>query len=779
MNQTAYKGLGKPLSTEKYNINVLNTNADIIDSELHKLDLKNENQDNLLATKEELNNHIDDKKNPHGTTKSHVGLSNVDNTSDMDKPVSNAQRKAIDEAVSNETDRAKDAEEGIQSVINSNKPNWDDKYTKNEIDNKIKTLEVNKVDKENGKGLSSNDYTTEEKNKLDGIEKYANNYIHPSSHPASIIEQDVNNRFVNDNQINKWDSILKESADYTDIIYQQATAFTLQKIADLIGGASSTMDTLEEIEKAMKEHKSVVDALDEAIGKKANQSEMDSLLATKLERTGDAANTIVTFSQATTRENVKSKEKLSTILGKIMKWFADLKTVAFTGAYSDLTDTPSAFDRSNDGLVPHPTTTTSTRFLREDGTWVVPTNTTYSAMSTSELTTGTATASRVVRADYLKAGIESIAESSDIDTANNTITFSQASARVNIASGENHKTIFGKIAKFLADLKTVAFTGSYNDLSDKPTIPTNTDVNVTQTNTTGSAAYRLLLSQNANDTTQTVGARKSSKFTANPSTGELTATTFIGGLKGDVTGFLYGGLNTIYVNSGTITLSEYRTAGIYAFGSGCVFSEDDPLPVGVNGYLIVLPMSGTNYNNVKQIWLRQGTAGSNDYYAYSRTLTSSTKGKWWGYIMYDDTNSTLGSSVEPIYLNNGTAKACSGRTVPGIKQLSAKGSAGWSTNKNYVPDMSFIAYWNGAYSDANNSNLTYCNKGAFGGAVTQEVANNLTTTAAGSVLDARQGKTLDDRITALENAIKNINTSLPYKITFDGTTMTVTDETRS
>jgi hypothetical protein len=31
--------------------------------------------------------------------------------------------------------------------------------------------------------------------------------------------------------------------------------------------------------------------------------------------------------------------------------------------------------------------------------------------------------------------------------------------------------MFGKIAKWLADLKTVAFTGSYNDLSNKPTIP--------------------------------------------------------------------------------------------------------------------------------------------------------------------------------------------------------------------------------------------------------------------------------------------------------------------
>lgn len=37
---TTYKGLEKPLSTEKYNINAANKNSDIIDSELHKLDLK-------------------------------------------------------------------------------------------------------------------------------------------------------------------------------------------------------------------------------------------------------------------------------------------------------------------------------------------------------------------------------------------------------------------------------------------------------------------------------------------------------------------------------------------------------------------------------------------------------------------------------------------------------------------------------------------------------------------------------------------------------------------
>ena len=56
---TIYKGLEKPVSTERYNINVANKNSDVIDSELHKLDLKNESQDKLLATKESLNEKAD------------------------------------------------------------------------------------------------------------------------------------------------------------------------------------------------------------------------------------------------------------------------------------------------------------------------------------------------------------------------------------------------------------------------------------------------------------------------------------------------------------------------------------------------------------------------------------------------------------------------------------------------------------------------------------------------------------------------------------------------
>ena len=69
-----------------------------------------------------------------------------------------------------------------------------------------KTAWNNKVDKADGKGLSTNDYTTAEKNKLSGIADGANNYTHPDTHPASMIEQDETHEFVTDAEKTAWNN---------------------------------------------------------------------------------------------------------------------------------------------------------------------------------------------------------------------------------------------------------------------------------------------------------------------------------------------------------------------------------------------------------------------------------------------------------------------------------------------------------------------------------------------------------------------------------------------
>ena len=65
-----------------------------------------------------------------------------------------------------------------------------------------KTELGNKVDKIDGKGLSTNDYTTAEKNKLSGL----TNYTHPTSHSATMITEDSTHRFVTDSEKSRWNN---------------------------------------------------------------------------------------------------------------------------------------------------------------------------------------------------------------------------------------------------------------------------------------------------------------------------------------------------------------------------------------------------------------------------------------------------------------------------------------------------------------------------------------------------------------------------------------------
>lgn len=71
----------------------------------------------------------------------------------------------------------------------------------------------------------------------------------------------------------------------------------------------------------------------------------------------------------------------------------------------------------------------------------------------------------------------------NVSTNDQTPTFSQSTERTLPASGEKLSVLFGKIVKWLSDLKAVAFSGSYNDLTDKPTVDSalsNTSTNAVQ-----------------------------------------------------------------------------------------------------------------------------------------------------------------------------------------------------------------------------------------------------------------------------------------------------------
>ena len=68
---------------------------------------------------------------------------------------------------------------------------------------------------------------------------------------------------------------------------------------------------------------------------------IDTELNNRPTKTGAATNMVTVFSQASARANLTSGETIATSFGKLMKWFADLKTVAFSGSYSDLSSKPT------------------------------------------------------------------------------------------------------------------------------------------------------------------------------------------------------------------------------------------------------------------------------------------------------------------------------------------------------------------------------------------------------------------------------------------------------
>ena len=70
-----------------------------------------------------------------------------------------------------------------------------------------------------------------------------------------------------------------------------------------------------------------------------NFETLDTYLVDMQTAASDASKNTVVFSQASDRQNVASTESLSTLMGKICKWFADLKAAAFCTVANNETTT--------------------------------------------------------------------------------------------------------------------------------------------------------------------------------------------------------------------------------------------------------------------------------------------------------------------------------------------------------------------------------------------------------------------------------------------------------
>lgn len=181
--------------------------------------------------------------NPHNITKTTIGLSNVDNTNDLDKPISTLTQSALDNK-SDITHNHSGTYEPVDSTILRTSDIIDTLVSTSTVDalsaNQGKTLQDTKVDKVIGKELSTNDLTNELKTSYDNAVTASHGVNDPNSshytkevsdglYPDFNTEQTISNKTLSNNRVDT-------PADINDIDENKVAC--LKNIKESSGGGT-------------------------------------------------------------------------------------------------------------------------------------------------------------------------------------------------------------------------------------------------------------------------------------------------------------------------------------------------------------------------------------------------------------------------------------------------------------------------------------------------------------------------------------------------------------
>lgn len=234
----------------------------------------------------DLISHLANTSNPHSVTKSQVGLGNVDDTSDADKPISTATRKALDgKAPKTHASSSEDYGIGDREV-----------YGHLKLFNGVNST----ADTRSGFAATPNAVKTAYEKAVEGV------------NAAEKAQETANSKLDKGFISNGYTGIDEVTARLNGI----EEGAEVNKVTSVQGRTGDVTVTKADID----------------LGNVPNVT---------------TNNQTPTFTAASSRTNINSGETLATIFGKIKKWFSDLKTIAFTGSYTDLSNKPTSMQNPN------------------------------------------------------------------------------------------------------------------------------------------------------------------------------------------------------------------------------------------------------------------------------------------------------------------------------------------------------------------------------------------------------------------------------------------------
>ena len=296
-----------------------------------------------------------------------------------------------------------------------------------------------KVDKENGKELIN----TEKIEKLDTIEDHANNYHHPATHAAEMINESYERRFVSTDDLFTWNKKSNFSGNYSDLEGKPEIPTKTSQLEN----DSSFATTTQLATKAEKSHVH-------------NYSEIEDtpnlFSGAYADLTGKPTIPKV-ISQLENDLNFVNITQLNTKADKV-----------HTHSYNNLEDLPTLFSGNYNDLLNKPTVPSKTSELTNDSSF-----TTSTQLATKADKIHTHNYNDLEDKPTLFSGAyKDLTEKPTIPTKiselindSNFVDSTVLSTKANAVHTHNYDDLTNK---------PVLFSGTYADLTGKPTIPTKT-----------------------------------------------------------------------------------------------------------------------------------------------------------------------------------------------------------------------------------------------------------------------------------------------------------------